>query len=104
MGYEWAFRKADPAALATALTAAEAFVSSNLGAHRSHGGVRSYPLAPADPTGWVHFGDTHVLLSVASPRDLASPLVRKILAELERLGFVAYEEGDSTPTGYDEIR
>ncbi len=106
MGYEYEFRKDDPAALGAALTAAEAFAASNLGAPRDHGGVRSYPLAPTEPSGregWLQFTSTHVLLSVASRRELGSPLVRQVLGELERLGLDAYEEGDPTPTGYDDI-
>jgi hypothetical protein len=106
MGYEYEFRIDDTDTLARALTSAESFAAASLGPRRDLGGVRSYPIASADPAGRegaLQFCSTHALLSVASRHELKSPLVTRVLKTLESLGFEPYEEGDPTPTRYDAI-
>jgi hypothetical protein len=106
MGYEYEFRIDDAATLARALTSAETFAAARLGPRSDLEGVRSYSIAPTAPDGRegaLQFCTTHALLSVASRHELRSPLVKMVLETLESLGFEPYEEGDPTPTRYDEI-
>jgi hypothetical protein len=106
MGYEYEFRIDNTDKLARALTSAESFAAASLGPRRDLGGVRSYPIASTDPAGRagaLQFCSTHVLLSVASRHELKSPLVKTVLETLESLGFEPYEEGEPTPTRYDEM-
>ena len=106
MGYEYEFKREDPAELARALSEARTFAAQLLGSAQAQGGIESYPVSPSEPgagPGWLQFVPSHILLSVCSRRELRSPLVAQLLAEFARLGLEPYEEGDPTPTDYASI-